>query len=212
MLIDLLCQYTSPQAVAAAALAHSSDAQPEYADVGLFGGSPMELQSLILTAIMHDIHEPRDFVYLGKHAFPICLPPLLEFAQTNMDGYVRDDRTVTPLVDVRPYCKMLGRSSSLHTPCHSMSRYVTACQNNLMIDCWQQQFFLPFKPVLARSCSGEHLAVCRRLSVSEQLVPPYCGTCAHILCTSCHVYWCLQLFSWHISAALCRPTWQPMPC
>lgn len=56
MLIDLLCQYTSPKAVARAALAQSSDTQPEYADVGLFGGSPIELQSHILNAIMHDIH------------------------------------------------------------------------------------------------------------------------------------------------------------
>lgn len=114
-LIDLLCQYTSPQAVA---LSQSSYAPPEYANLGLFRGAPIELQSLILKAIMHTIHEPKDFVYLGKHALPICLPPLLQFAQNCMDRYVRADKTVMALIDVTPYCKMLGRSSSLHTACH----------------------------------------------------------------------------------------------
>ena len=117
-LIDLLCQHTSPQALARAALAQSLDAQPEYAGVGLFGGSPMELRSLILNAIMHDIHEPRDFVHLGKHAFPICLPPFLEFAETCMDRYLAGEKTVMPLVDLRPFCKMLGRCSGLCTACH----------------------------------------------------------------------------------------------
>ena len=117
-LIDLLCQYTSPQAVA---LAQSSDAPPEYADVGLFQGSPIVLQSLILTAIMRNIHEPRDFEYLGKHAFPVCLPPLLDFAQDCMDRYIRADKTVMPLLDLTPYCKMLGGCPGLHTACHSMS-------------------------------------------------------------------------------------------
>ena len=126
MLIDLLCQYTSAEALAAAALAKSFDLQPEYADVGLYGGGLFELQSRILTAIMRNIHEPRDFVYLGKHAFPICLPSLLKFAQTSMDRYVEADKTVIRLVDVRPYCKMLGRFSGLHTPCHSMSSLI-AC-------------------------------------------------------------------------------------
>ena len=136
MLIDLLCQYTSPQAVAAAALAKSSDAQPEYADVGLFGGSPMELQSLILNAIMHDIHAPPDFEYLGKHAFPVCLPPLLEFAQTSMDRYVKADKTVIPLIDLRPYLKMLGGSLIC-------TQRVTACHSMSPLCAWQQQYFLP---------------------------------------------------------------------
>ncbi len=96
----------SPASIAAA---QQLCMHPEYADVGLPAlPHPMYIQSMTLNAIMHTIEEPKDFLYLEQCAFPVCLPSLLEYAQTSMDVHMESSQAALVLVDLRPYFSMLG--------------------------------------------------------------------------------------------------------
>ncbi len=115
LLIELLGQHTSPDATATAAPASLQNSQAEYADAGLAelaaSDACMTLQSSILRCIMLTIEDPKDYLCLGKHVFPICLPPFLKYAQSSMDRYVQTGKAAVTLPDLRPYVVMLGMLS-----------------------------------------------------------------------------------------------------
>ncbi|DBA65715.1 TPA: hypothetical protein ACH3X2_002762 [Trebouxia sp. C0005] len=115
LLIELLSRHTSPDAAVTAASAPLQNSQAEYADVGLAElAAPdacMTLQSSILRCIMLTVDDPKDYFCLGKHVFPICLPPFLNYAQSSMDRYVQTGKAAVTLPDLRPYMQtimMLG--------------------------------------------------------------------------------------------------------
>ncbi len=115
VLVELLGLHTSPDSAVTAASAPLQNSQAEYADAGLAelaaSVACMTLQSSILRCIMLTIKDPKDYLYLGKHAFPICLPPFLKYAQSSMDRYVQTGKAAMTLPDLRPYIVMLGMLS-----------------------------------------------------------------------------------------------------
>ena len=134
LLIELLGQHTSPDAAVTAASASAApesaplqNNQAEYADAGLAelaaSDECMTLQSSILRCIMLTTEHPKDCPCLGKHVFPICLPPFLKYAQSSMDRYVQTGKAAVTLPDLRSYVVMLGMLSGqcyLHA-CNQLS-------------------------------------------------------------------------------------------
>jgi len=122
LLIELLGQHTSPDAAVTAASASAApesaplqNNQAEYADAGLAelaaSDECMTLQSSILRCIMLTTEHPKDCPCLGKHVFPICLPPFLKYAQSSMDRYVQTGKAAVTLPNLRSYVVMLGMLS-----------------------------------------------------------------------------------------------------
>ena len=124
VLIELLGRYTSPGAEvtassASAASAPLQNSQAEYADAGLAelaaSDECMTLQSSMLRCIMLTVEAPKDYLYLSKHVFPICLPPFLKYAESSMQRYVQTGKAAVTLPDLKPYMMMLGML--LSCPC-----------------------------------------------------------------------------------------------
>lgn len=117
LLIELLGQHTSPDAAVTAASesAPLQNNQAEYAAAGLAelaaSDECMTLQSSILRCIMLTTEHPKDCPCLGKHVFPVCLPPFLKYAQSSMDRYVQTGKAAVTLLDLRSHVVMLGRLS-----------------------------------------------------------------------------------------------------
>ncbi len=84
-----------------------------YVEIGLSKLRGMQLQCKTLGAVMQLLEQPKDFQYLGQHAFPVCLPPFLEFVQADMDRYTQrgEPDIINETLDLRPYLDMLGKRS-----------------------------------------------------------------------------------------------------
>jgi len=115
VLVELLGLHTSPDSAVTAASAPLQNSQAEYADAGLAelaaSVACMTLQSSILRCIMLTTEHPKDYPCLGKHVFPVCLPPFLKYAQSSMDRYVQTGKAAVKLPDLRSYVVMLGMLS-----------------------------------------------------------------------------------------------------
>ena len=107
LLIDLMVKYSKLSGLT------QSDAMPlvvrqSSMDIGLCALCPWELQTRVLSAVMKTLCHEKDFLYLGKHAFPLCVPPVVEYAQASMDRYVQTGKVMPHLPELRPYFFMLG--------------------------------------------------------------------------------------------------------
>ena len=145
VLTELLGRHTSPDAAVTAASASAASAplqisQAEYADAGLAElaapNACMTLQSSMLRCIMLTVEAPKDYLYLGKHVFPICLPPFLKYAESSMDRYVRTGKAAVPLPDLRPYVMMLGMLSCRCYPHASDQASCISCDVENVVVWW----------------------------------------------------------------------------
>ncbi len=118
-----MVEHTSPEAAAQHAKAASSVTYSKFEAIGWSSLHPMELQSRTLHAVMQNLERLEDYEYLGQHAFPVCLPPFLEYVQTSMDRYAQIVKVVRDLPDTRPYLDMLGSTLSCMHTCYL--RYLT---------------------------------------------------------------------------------------
>jgi len=84
-----------------------------YVDIGLAQFSGIELQSITLGAVMQLLEQPKDFQYLGRHAIAVCLPPFVQFVESDMQRF--GERCPPDLInntlDLSPYLNMLGKRS-----------------------------------------------------------------------------------------------------
>ena len=107
LLIDLMVKYSKPSGSTQSEA--TSLAVPQSAmDIGLCALRPWELQTRVLNAVMKSLCHEKDIQYLGKHAFPLCVPPVVEYARANMEWYEQIGRVMPYLPDLRPYFFMLG--------------------------------------------------------------------------------------------------------
>ena len=114
VLIDLLVSNSSlsaaPQTPAASDTKSLSAAEGAgCADIGLTQLRPQELQSRTLAAVMLLLKHREEYLYLGKHAFPVCLSSFVEYVQTSMDRYSQTGNISPGLADLRPYFALLGK-------------------------------------------------------------------------------------------------------
>ena len=103
LLVDLMVKYSKPSGST-----QSAAPQTVASDIGLCALRPWELQTRVLNAVMKSLCDEKDFQYLGKHAFPLCVPPVVEYAQASMERYEKTGRVTPYLPDLRPYFFMLG--------------------------------------------------------------------------------------------------------
>ena len=138
LLIELLSRHTSPDAAVTAASAPLQNSQAEYADVGLAElAAPdacMTLQSSILRCIMLTVDDPKDYFCLGKHVFPICLPPFLNYAQSSMDRYVQTGKAAVTLPDLRPYMQTIMMLGMLSGQCYPHASAQPSCNCSCDVD------------------------------------------------------------------------------
>ena len=106
VLIDLMVKYSKPNGSTQSGC--TPVPQAAASDIGLCALRPWELQTRVLSAIMKTLCDKKDFQYLGKHAFPLCVPPVVEYAQASMDRYVQTGGVMPHLPDLRPHFLMLG--------------------------------------------------------------------------------------------------------
>ena len=73
----------------------------------------MQLQCKTLGAVMQLLEQPKDFRYLGQHAFPVCPPPFLQFVEADMERFTqhRKPDVIYETLDLGPYLDMLGKRS-----------------------------------------------------------------------------------------------------
>lgn len=109
-LIDLLVKFTGPSASAQPDIDSAASPNEDFffPTVGLSPLRPLELQTKTLDVIMKTLQQQADFVYLGKHAFPVCVPPFVEYAQRCMDRYVQTGKVTPQMPNLQPYLIMLG--------------------------------------------------------------------------------------------------------
>jgi len=64
---------------------------------------------------MQLLEQPKDFRYLGQHAFPVCLPPFLQFVEADMERFTQrcEPDIINEMLDLSPYLDMLGKRSLL---------------------------------------------------------------------------------------------------
>jgi hypothetical protein len=108
VLIDLLVKHTGPSASAQPDTVSAASPNEDFPTIGLSALRPWELQAKTLDVIMKTLQQQADFLYLGKHAFPVCVPPFVEYAQRCMDRYVQTGQVTPQMPDLRPYLIMLG--------------------------------------------------------------------------------------------------------
>ena len=102
-MVDLMVKYSKPSGST-----QSAAPQTVVSDIGLCALRPWELQTRVLNAVMKTLCHQKDIQYLGKHAFPLCVPPVVEYARANMERYEQIGRVMPDLPDLRPYFCMLG--------------------------------------------------------------------------------------------------------
>ncbi len=107
-LIDLLVKYTGPSASAQPDADSAASPKEDFPTIGLSPLHPWELQAKTLDVIMKTLQQQADFVYLGKHAFPVCVPPFVEYAQRCMDRYMQTGKVTPQMPNLQPYLIMLG--------------------------------------------------------------------------------------------------------
>ena len=113
-LIDLLVKYTGPSASAQPDTDSAASPNEGFPTIGLSPLHPWQLQAKTLNVIMKTLQERADFVYLGKHAFPVCVPPFVEYAQQCMDRYVQTGKVTPQMPNLQPYLIMLGMCNPGH--------------------------------------------------------------------------------------------------
>lgn len=86
-----------------------------YVETGLAKLCGMQLQCKTLGAVMQLLEQPKDSRYLGQHAFPVCLPPFLQFVEADMERFTQrcEPDIINETLDLSPYLDMLGKRSLL---------------------------------------------------------------------------------------------------
>ena len=150
---------------------------PGYSSVGSNWDKfdPVELQSMLLTAVMNNLRTPEEWHYLGRHALPIFLPAFVAATYRLMFDIKPEGGDLdAPQGSFMGVCFMLLRKSLQHPPssstCHPQS-------------CLSAPTSLPPPPTprphpSCVPCSGNTTAKFAA-NQNETCMPAcYCGACA----------------------------------
>ena len=116
--------------------------QKDCVDIGL-PEIDTTLPTHILAVVMRILRQPEDYVYLGQHAYPVCLPPFLEYVKTNMDRYTQRGEPAEVLPDLIPYIEMLSKHSCSQRHLLCATGYwpvLNQCMTHCLSRCHNEKF------------------------------------------------------------------------